>query len=457
MQDHGETAQATAATPYAWYALAVLTAANLVSAVDRFIVGIVMIPIKASLSLSDTQLGALAGLGFAVLYCLAGLPVGLLADRVDRRRLIGIGCTIWTLATASCAFAGSFPVLMGARLLVGLGEAMLTPTAISLIGSYFPRARAGLANGIWWGGSTVGKAVAFIGGGALLAAVSARGGWTFAGHRFEAWQCLFLMAATPGFLIALLTFRLREPARRAPEGTVRATLAGPLAHMGRHRLAFVTQFISGACTVGTVNVFAAWAPTFFYRRFGLEVSQAALIVGLIALLAGPLATALAGQAVDAILRRGRHGAAVLVLMAIYLLVVPFAAYTFAFSSVLNWAIAGFFVTQSLAYMAGPQAFVAVQLMTPKHYHGTVMAIFMAATTLVSMGLMPTLIGLFSDRVFAGSANPLGNSVAFAVGLMGVIGLACSLLGKRLVEAAAAEVAGADHAAAAGPRGDFAPA
>ena len=108
---------------YSWYVTILLSFGYLVSLLDRFVIGLIFDPLKREFDLSDTQLGLLHGTGFVLLYIIAALPMGRLADTRNRRTMIAIGIALWSMATSLCAFASSFPTLLAARVLVGLGEA----------------------------------------------------------------------------------------------------------------------------------------------------------------------------------------------------------------------------------------------------------------------------------------------------------------------------------------------
>ena len=123
---------APSAPAYAWYVALLLATAHLVSFIDRYLMSLMMEPLKADLGVSDTQLGLLQGTGFVVLYTLVAVPLGLTADRVNRRNLIVAGILVWSLATAMCGLASSFGWLFAARIGVGFGEAALVPAAMSL-------------------------------------------------------------------------------------------------------------------------------------------------------------------------------------------------------------------------------------------------------------------------------------------------------------------------------------
>ena len=129
----------------AWYVTVLLSLCYLVSLLDRFIIGLIFDPLEREFGLGDSQLGMLHGTGFVLLYTIAALPMGRLADTRSRRNLIAAGILLWSLATGLCAFASSFATLFAARVLVGLGEACLVPAGMSLLAAIFPAHQLGRA------------------------------------------------------------------------------------------------------------------------------------------------------------------------------------------------------------------------------------------------------------------------------------------------------------------------
>ncbi|RYY45803.1 MAG: MFS transporter, partial [Sphingomonadales bacterium] len=140
----------------AWWTVAVLFAAYMVSFVDRVVIGLLVEPIKADLNLTDTDFALLQGMAFAILYTVLGLPFGWLADRYPRRWLITFGSAVWCTATAACGLASSFSHLLLARIGVGAGEAALPPSAVSLIADSFPPHRRTLAMSVYTAASSIG-------------------------------------------------------------------------------------------------------------------------------------------------------------------------------------------------------------------------------------------------------------------------------------------------------------
>jgi MFS family permease len=195
-------------------ALAMLVLVNVMSQLDRQIMNVLVEPIRKDLGLSDTEIGLLVGLAFAVFYSFAGLPVARLADRGNRRNLIVAALTVWSLMTAACGLARNFVELFLARVGVGVGEAGCSPSAHSLISDYFPPDHRGRALATFQLGVPIGILVGSILGGFLY-------------DRLE-WRMVFFIFGAPGLLLALVTrFVLREPRRNQDErqGEARAAPA----------------------------------------------------------------------------------------------------------------------------------------------------------------------------------------------------------------------------------------
>ena len=212
---------------YKWYVAAVLCAAHTVAIIDRFVMVLVTEPLRAAMHLSDTQLGLLQGTGFAILYCGFAVPSGAVADATNRRNLIMVGLALWSLATLAAAFATSFEMLFATRILVGMGEACLVPAGMSLLAAYFAPANLARGTAIFGLGANFGYGFAFLGGGALLTALTASGGdraarrWRIS-RRGRASSSPPALTAAP---VLILLLWLREP----PRGTARRA-GGARAH-----------------------------------------------------------------------------------------------------------------------------------------------------------------------------------------------------------------------------------
>ena len=186
----------------AYYALAVLFVINALNFFDRQIIGAVGEPIRVEFGLSDSALGAL-NTAFVLLYAFVGLPLGKLADKYSRKKILAIGVFVWSLMTAAWELARNFWQIFAMRLGVGVGEATCAPAASSLIGDLFPSEKRGKAMSVFMLGLPVGLALSF----AVSGAVAKNYGW----------RAAFFVAGLPGLLCVLAVLFIKKPTRGAVE------------------------------------------------------------------------------------------------------------------------------------------------------------------------------------------------------------------------------------------------
>ena len=205
------------ATGYSWYVLSVLVLVYILNFIDRQILSILAVDIKADLGLTDADMGFLGGAAFAVFYALFGIPLGRLADNWSRVKLLSIGLSLWSVMTALSGFAYNQFTLTMARMGVGVGEATASPTAYSLISDYFPKKQRATALAIYSSGLYLGGGVSLFIGALIVEAWNnsypAGGPLGLVG-----WQAAFLAVGIPGLIVALWVATLREPARGAMDG-----------------------------------------------------------------------------------------------------------------------------------------------------------------------------------------------------------------------------------------------
>ena len=265
-------------------ALSILLAAYALNYIDRVIIAVVGPAVKLDLKLTDTQLGSLGGLFFALLYTIAGVPIARLAERFNRVNIIAASIVVWSGFTALCGTAQNFAQLAACRFGVGFGEAGLTPTAHSLISDYYPPRRRASALSIYAIGIPLGSTL-----GAVL------GGWL---AQTFSWRAAFLVVGAPGLAVALvMKLFLREPARGGSEAAVegpgvvglerRHWLQEEIGELGAVARIMFCQWSSLNLLIGvTISAFGAtgaifFEPAYFIRRFDLSYSQVGLYLGLV--------------------------------------------------------------------------------------------------------------------------------------------------------------------------------
>jgi MFS family permease len=222
------------ATSYSWYVLSVLVVVYMLNFIDRQIISILAVDIKADLELTDSDMGFLGGAAFGVFYALFGIPLGRLADSWSRVRLLTIGLALWSAMTALSGFARDQIGLSLARMGVGVGEATASPTAYSLISDYFPKAQRATALAIYSSGLYIGGGISlFIGAFIKDTWNAAYPGPDGGPMGLVGWQAAFLAVGIPGLLVALWVATLREPVRGAMDGTPAAKSSTPFADFGR--------------------------------------------------------------------------------------------------------------------------------------------------------------------------------------------------------------------------------
>lgn len=416
---------------HAWYVVVVLALANTVSFIDRLILSLLVTPIKAELGLTDTQVSLLQGFAFALFYCVAGLALARLADRASRKWIVTAGITLWCLMTTLSGTARHYSQLFVYRFGVGIGEGTLSPSAYSLIASYFPRERLSLAIGVYSLGITAGIGLAYLGGGAAIHWVSTQGTIDLPGlPPLAGWRLVFALVGALGLPVVVLMLFVREPAR--PKATP-ARVSEVFAQYRRHwrRYSFV-MFGYGSTSI-TFYAVMTWTPTFYLRHYGATITEAATILGIIALAGGASGAALGGRLADRLEQRGDSHAKLRVLywsaLGLFFpaVVAPFMPTMTSSAAVL--ALTFFFG----AACTGP-AGAFVQANTPESMRAQFGAIYLLALTLVGATLGPLLTALFTDYVFRDEAA-LGQSLA-AVSFVGNL-LALWLIRRAFRDAATA--------------------
>lgn len=295
-----------AAIPYpapsrAWALVIVLLLAGIISSIDRGILNLVVDPVRQDLGISDVQISLLQGLSFSLFYVTVGVPLGLVADRVQRRRLLAIGVTLWSLATIMGAFAPNFSWMFVSRVLVGLGEATLGPCALSMISDSFPAHRRGRPISIHMLGSAVAGGVGTVLVGYVLAQAPLGTFDAIPGARGAApWRIAFVFAGSLGAIVVALLLLQREPARqgiRVNDGKG-LNFRGAVSYFIDNRRVFAPFYLAFASMAIAAYGFIAWAAVLLMRGFGMTPVAVGHSFGMAAIIAGAIGALAAGQIID---------------------------------------------------------------------------------------------------------------------------------------------------------------
>lgn len=434
-------AHAPRSTATGWQSIVVLvllSALYVLAAVDRQVLAVMVDPIRERFALSDTQLGVLSGSAFALVYAFAAFPAARLADRHRRTTFIACGLALWSLCTGLFAFARSWWQLFLCRMGLGLGEACLSPMAVSLLADYFPARNLGKAMAIYILAVPVGNGVTGLLGGAMFA--GALPGQDGSGGLFDSlqpWQALLLLLSASGFVLLLLfvlfvrePVRVREPhvaSERAPDHSL-AAFWRHLSHDIGAYLALAAVMLTSALMYFGVGY---WVPTYFTRNAaagGLTAAEMLYYWGAIGSLAGALGVLSGGFLADHFSARHADGLWRTLGIGVVLLGFGFGSFSLvgAQALALTLLVPGVF-GNGILQAAG---ITAVVKLTPAHMRGQMAALYFLLVNLAGAGFGPVLIAWLGETVFAGAS---GLGIAMAVTACGM-SLASLLLLARTVTA-----------------------
>ncbi|MEQ9463523.1 MAG: MFS transporter [Haliea sp.] len=381
-----------------YWLLFVLFLVPLIGYVHRLIINILIDPISLELGISDTQASFLQGPPFAVAYALMVIPMGLLADRGNRLLLLSIGALIWSLGTLLCGAATGYGMLFAARLIVGVGEAALTPAIVSYIGDSFGGGRRGLAMGIFFMGINAGFSSAYAIGGITLEAAEA-GFFQVVPVLGEIapWRQVFVVLSIPGFLIPLLLLTLREPPRQEdPErdGTV-STLALLFRRSTFTVLLLLLVLVVSLLAVADNGIYA-WLPRLLTRMYMLSPSETGIALGIIVAIGGLVGGPIGGNLSDYFTRRyGAAGPLLVVLLGTVIAACVTPLY--AVGSVwLVYAATGLWVVALVSITASAYTFIAIA--APPQLRGVASSAVVSVSSLIGLGLGPTVIAVTLEQL-----------------------------------------------------------
>jgi MFS family permease len=371
----------------AWVLLGMMTAFNVLNFVDRQLISSLAPLLIADLGLSRSQIGLLVGFTFVVFYTLVGMLLGVAADRWSRRAIIGWGLGLWSAMTAVSGAARSFLHLALPRVLVGVGEATLTPAALSMLGDAFPARRLGLATGIYYSGLPIGTALSL-----------GVAGWV--APRFG-WRACFYVFGLAGLAAAGLLFAVREPARRtAAAQKAAAPSLGSIVRDFRRALAdrpALGLVILGGSALAYASAAALHGITWLVQERGFPFATAAYTAGFMAVTSGLLGNLAGGWVADWCARRW-HGGRSWSLVLLTLFFAPFSAAFFLLPAASPlFYVCWFFSSASTVAYFGP-VFSAVQELAPGHVRSSAVAFGLLVMNIVGVGPGPWITGMIGDHV-----------------------------------------------------------
>lgn len=420
---------------YRWYVVVVLLLAGITSYLDRNIIYLMVEPMRETMKLSDLQVSLLEGTAFAIFFLTMGMPLGALVDTRNRRNLIILGVTIWSVMTFCCGLAQNYEQLFLARMGVGFGEAVLGPAAFSIIADYFDPGTRAKASSVYNLSNFLGGAISITAGGAIIHALGAMSvieipvvGATLG------WQAAFFVAATPGIPVILALLTVREPVR-TETGRKSAEKPKIMPQLKRHRSAYLAIYASYVLMTFVGLSTTAWGPTFLVRSFHLTPAQSGLILGPIGFTAiiGALASGWLSDRFAKSKHSGGRFRTPLVGWPILLL----ATIGYLFSPAL-WQV---LVCWGLMLIGGSIILVScppvLQDITPNRLRGRAQALFYVFSIAIGLGIAPALVALVTDRVFG---DPAMLRYSLAVVQIPAIGLGWIIAwrGQRPYGAARAE-------------------
>jgi len=367
------------------YTLFMLVLVFTSSHVDRQIMGILGQPIKESLLISDTQLGLLTGIMFAVFYATLGMPMAMWADRNNRRNLISFSVFLWSLMTALCAAATNFMQLLLLRIGVGVGEAGSNPPSHSMIADLYPPEKRSTAMAIFGTGINWGILIGFL-----------VGGWI---NEWYGWRTAFVVVGLPGILLAVLVrYTVKEPPRGYSEALKQETPAPAFREVVRFilRSAVLRHIVAAGALVSFAGYASViWVPIYLVRIHDMGTGEVGSYLALLIGVGGAIGIYVGGRIADFMAaRRGQQWLPWVVAVS-SLITLPMLYLTFMATTPMG-AIAAYALPAMLGTLYVAPGFALIQNATPLEMRSVAAAINLFITNIIGLGLGPFTVGFFSD-------------------------------------------------------------
>ncbi|WP_374470982.1 spinster family MFS transporter [Phenylobacterium sp.] len=375
----------------AWSTLTILCFVYVLNFLDRQLLSILAKPIQDDLGVTDGQLGLISGLYFALFYCLISIPVGWLADRTNRVRVLAFACGLWSAATVACGLSANYPQLVLARMTVGVGEAGGVPPSYAIITDYFPPGRRGTALGLFNLGPPIGQAMGVAFGAAIAAAYS--------------WRAAFMILGAVGVLTALVVLLgVREPERGGLDraaGVPPKPQTGPSGFWPTVRMFFSTPallLVALASAATQIITYGAgnFTTLFLMREKGMTLQDVSLWYALVVAVGMGGGIFVSGRVIDRFTHRSKAAYATVPAASLTLAILPFLGFVWAPS----WPLALVFLLGPtfLNYFYLSSAVALVQEEVSPEQRVLCGALLLLVMNLIGMGVGPTFVGAVSDAV-----------------------------------------------------------
>ena len=379
-----QQARASFSTGYRQYVLGVLVVVYVFNLIDRQILSMLLEPIKRDLQLSDTQLGLLSGIAFAVFYTTFGIPIARYADKHSRVRVISWSLAAWSLMTAICGLAQNFWQLMLGRIGVAIGEAGASPPSHSLISDYFAPEKRATALGIYSLGVPIGVMIGFLAGGWLV-------------HFFD-WRTAFIVVGLPGVLMAVIvSLTVKEPPRGLSEGVQSVQEQAPIKEAFLYfwsRPSFRHLTLAAGLHAFASYGLLTWLPAFLVRSHQMGMAEIGTYLAMVSGIVGGIGTFAGGYICD---RFGQNDRRMYVwIPALSLIIFIPLAILSLLSDTKEGALYFYLIPALLSPIYLGPTFSVVQGMSQLRMRAIAAAGLLFVLNLIGMGMGPMLVGVLSD-------------------------------------------------------------
>jgi MFS family permease len=432
---------ATFSAGRAWYAVGVLLLAYIFSIMDRQILTLLVGSIQKSLHVNDTLMGLLHGFTFAAFYAIMGFPIARMIDRGNRPLIIAAGIALWSVATAASGFATEYWHLMAARTGVAVGEAVLTPGAVSLLADLFSADKRGRPMGIFGTGGPAGAGIGLLAGGLLLGLFTVSPMVLPSLGELLPWQATFIAVGLPGLVIALLMLFVPEPRRQGAARDVPAQglpLSLTVDFVRSQRKTFTALMLGAGAFYLAVYGWAGWTPTYFVRELGWTYPQIGKLLGIILTVAGPVG-ALGGAWLSDFWRRKGVAHSNLRVGGLSCLGMAVASTGMVYGGSPAVAVAFLALGAMFSFSLTGVGAMSLQEIAPASMRGQAAALFAGVLNIVGAGLGPVAVGVLTDYVLRDSAA-IGTAIVATCATASVVGLALFRSGFATYAATCAEAA-----------------